>query len=193
MMMDAMASFIEHLAQQPWGLWWLQARRLVRMEVRRNLFSWKAGWVYFLAFIPTVIIFIHAVFEAHHPSCDERRHRSSGRHRPALLHPARSLLWLPRHFLAPHSRRNDRAQPALLSALSRAARIASAVQVRRRILQRRSAVWKRHRCRFRAHLCRLRRSRKRVCLQWPRPRPVGGLSCRSSFSPALATERSSFC
>jgi len=67
-MMDAFGNFLKHLAQQPWGLWWIQARRLVRIEVKRNLFSFKAGWVYFLAFIPTVIILIHFVFESHHPS-----------------------------------------------------------------------------------------------------------------------------
>lgn len=53
------------LAQQPWALWWVQARRLVRIETGRNLFSWKAGWVYFLAFIPTVIVAIHAVADPH--------------------------------------------------------------------------------------------------------------------------------
>jgi ABC-type transport system involved in multi-copper enzyme maturation permease subunit len=51
--------------EQPWGLWWLQARRLVRIELKRNLFSWKAVWIYFLAFIPTVIILIHFLFQAH--------------------------------------------------------------------------------------------------------------------------------
>jgi ABC-type transport system involved in multi-copper enzyme maturation permease subunit len=53
------------LLGQPWGLWWLQARRLVRIELRRNLFSWKATWIYFLAFAPTVIILIHLLFESH--------------------------------------------------------------------------------------------------------------------------------
>ena len=53
-------------AQQPWALWWIQARRVVRIEVRRNLFSWRAWWVYFLAFIPTVIILIHVLVDAHH-------------------------------------------------------------------------------------------------------------------------------
>jgi ABC-type transport system involved in multi-copper enzyme maturation permease subunit len=46
--------------QQPWDLWWMQALRLTRIEVRRNLFSWRASWIYFLAFIPTLIILIHA-------------------------------------------------------------------------------------------------------------------------------------
>ena len=53
------------LAQQPWGLWWLQAQRLTRIELRRNLFSWKAIWIYCLAFIPTLIIFIHLLFDRH--------------------------------------------------------------------------------------------------------------------------------
>jgi ABC-type transport system involved in multi-copper enzyme maturation permease subunit len=50
---------------QPWGLWWLQARRLVRIELRRNLFSWKAAWIYFLAFAPTAIILIHLMVDRH--------------------------------------------------------------------------------------------------------------------------------
>jgi len=55
----------ERFMQQPWGLWWLQIQRLTSIEVRRNLFSWRAAWVYFLAFIPTLIIFIHSVFDRH--------------------------------------------------------------------------------------------------------------------------------
>ncbi len=51
------------LKQQPWGLWWLQARRLTRIEVRRNLLSWRASWIYFLAFVPAAILLIHAVFD----------------------------------------------------------------------------------------------------------------------------------
>jgi ABC-type transport system involved in multi-copper enzyme maturation permease subunit len=68
MMLDATSAFLRHLVQQPWGMWWIQARRLIHIEIRRNLFSWKATWIYFLAFIPTVIIFIHLVFGHHHPS-----------------------------------------------------------------------------------------------------------------------------
>ncbi|MGD0941385.1 MAG: hypothetical protein ABR905_16920 [Terracidiphilus sp.] len=68
MMMDAVSTFLKNLAQKPWGLWWIQARRLIRIEVRRNLFSWKAGWVYFLAFVPTFIMLIHFVFESHDAS-----------------------------------------------------------------------------------------------------------------------------
>ena len=54
--------------QQPWALWWLQARRLTQIELRRNLFSRRASWIYFLAFIPTFIISIHAIFNSHDPS-----------------------------------------------------------------------------------------------------------------------------
>ena len=58
----------ENGTQQPQALWWLQMQRLIRIELRRNLFSWKARWIYFLAFIPTVIISIHSIFDPHDPS-----------------------------------------------------------------------------------------------------------------------------
>jgi ABC-type transport system involved in multi-copper enzyme maturation permease subunit len=58
----------ESVVKQPWALWWLQARRLTQIELRRNLLSWRSSWIYFLAFIPTVIIAIHAVFNAHDAS-----------------------------------------------------------------------------------------------------------------------------
>jgi hypothetical protein len=64
-MANKLAKIKSNLAQQPWGLWWIQAWRLIRIEVRRNLFSWRASWIYFLAFIPTLIIFIHLVVERH--------------------------------------------------------------------------------------------------------------------------------
>ncbi|MGA2849363.1 MAG: hypothetical protein ABSE46_10230 [Terracidiphilus sp.] len=53
------------LAKQPWGLWWMQAQRLTRIELRRNLFSWKATWIYCLAFIPTVILIFHLLVDKH--------------------------------------------------------------------------------------------------------------------------------
>lgn len=58
-------AMIGSLYDQPWDLWWLQGRRLVRMEIRRNLFSTRAWWIYFLAFIPTAIILIHLLAERH--------------------------------------------------------------------------------------------------------------------------------
>jgi hypothetical protein len=64
-MQQSISSLRKSLAQQPWGLWWLQGYRLTRIELRRNLFSWKAAWIYFLAFVPTFIIFIHLVVDRH--------------------------------------------------------------------------------------------------------------------------------
>lgn len=58
-------AMVQSVLEQPWDLWTLQARRLVRIEVRRNLFSWKASWIYFLAYIPTFIILMHLLFESH--------------------------------------------------------------------------------------------------------------------------------
>ena len=65
---NSLATIKRELSQKPWSLWWLQGRRLTAIEVRRNLFSWRASWIYFLAFIPTLIIFIHFVFDSHPPS-----------------------------------------------------------------------------------------------------------------------------
>ena len=64
-MIDQLRAFLHLLAQQPWSLYWLQARRVARIEVRRNLLSWKAAWIYFLAFCPTVILLIHTLFARH--------------------------------------------------------------------------------------------------------------------------------
>jgi ABC-type transport system involved in multi-copper enzyme maturation permease subunit len=58
-------SFLTDLKAQPWRLWAVQAGRLVRIELRRNLFAWKAGWIYFLAFIPALIILIHGLVDRH--------------------------------------------------------------------------------------------------------------------------------
>jgi ABC-type transport system involved in multi-copper enzyme maturation permease subunit len=64
-MPTSMANLRKEFMQQPWGLWWIQAQRLTAIEVRRNLFSWRASWIYFLAFIPTFIILIHLLVDRH--------------------------------------------------------------------------------------------------------------------------------
>ena len=56
-------ALVRSVLEKPWALWWMQGRRLVRIEVRRNLFSWKASWIYFLAFAPAVIILIHLLVD----------------------------------------------------------------------------------------------------------------------------------
>lgn len=55
----------QSLREQPWSLWWLQATRLVRIEIRRNLFSARATWIYVLAFAPTFIILMRLLFQNH--------------------------------------------------------------------------------------------------------------------------------
>ena len=58
---NAGSFFAEQWMRQPWGLLVAAGAPPHRsIEVRRNLFSWRAGWIYFLAFIPTLIIFIHS-------------------------------------------------------------------------------------------------------------------------------------
>src|ERR1700761_4096594 len=58
-------AFMSQLARQPWSLWWIQLRRLTQIEVRRNLWSRRASWIYFLAFAPTCILFVHTAFASH--------------------------------------------------------------------------------------------------------------------------------
>lgn len=69
--MPVMNVFKNFVADRPWGLWWLQARRLTRIEIRRNLFSRRAGWVYFLAFVPTFLFAVNAMFSRHEASSVE--------------------------------------------------------------------------------------------------------------------------
>jgi len=64
-MTERAGTFLQSVIGQPWALWWMQGRRLVRIEVKRNLFSWKASWIYFLAFVPAVIILIHLLINRH--------------------------------------------------------------------------------------------------------------------------------
>jgi len=65
MMQQSVGNAIGILRQQPWSLWWIQARRLTRIEIRRNLFTRRAWWIYSLAFIPAVIILIHLFVDSH--------------------------------------------------------------------------------------------------------------------------------
>lgn len=60
-----MQEWMTMLRQQPWSLWWIQFRRFARIEIRRNLFTRRAWWIYFLAFIPVVIILIHLLIDTH--------------------------------------------------------------------------------------------------------------------------------
>ena len=130
---------------QPWGLWWLQARRA----------GAHRGAPQSVLVEGVVDLLPRLRPHGHHPHPSAvraasgvsmtRRHQRTGRHRPVLLHPPRHFLWLPGDLFAADSRRNDRAQPALLSAVAGAPRGAAAGQVRGRFDQRPASVRERDR------------------------------------------------
>lgn len=62
--MTELGNTISTWRQQPWSLWWIQFRRFARIEIRRNLFTRRAWWIYFLAFVPVVIILIHLLIDS---------------------------------------------------------------------------------------------------------------------------------
>ena len=64
-MTHSFATVVGSLRQQPWSLWWIQFRRFTRIEIRRNLLTRRAWWIYFLAFVPAFIIFLHLVIDPH--------------------------------------------------------------------------------------------------------------------------------
>ncbi len=59
--MSALGDSWKKLRALPWRLWSTQLNAVVRLETRRNLFAWRGAWVYFLAFAPAIIVFIHAM------------------------------------------------------------------------------------------------------------------------------------
>lgn len=68
--MTEIGNSIGMLRQQPWSLWWIQFRRFARIEIRRNLFTRRAWWIYFLAFVPAVIILIHLLVDSRRGNAD---------------------------------------------------------------------------------------------------------------------------
>ena len=66
-MIEQSRAFLHLAWQQPWALWWLQARRVARIEVRRNLLSGKAWWIYFLAYVPTAVLLLNLLFGHRRP------------------------------------------------------------------------------------------------------------------------------
>lgn len=57
------AGIQKSLKNQPWSLYGSQISVLVRNEVRRNLFTRRRIWVYFLALIPVLILIAHNLFD----------------------------------------------------------------------------------------------------------------------------------
>jgi ABC-type transport system involved in multi-copper enzyme maturation permease subunit len=50
------------MSEWPWGLWWRQARAIVRLEMKKILFTKRGIWIYFLAFSPVFIYAAHSLF-----------------------------------------------------------------------------------------------------------------------------------
>lgn len=54
---------LNRFRSQPWSLWSRQLRSIVALESRRNLFTWRSWWIYFLAFAPAAIVMLHALLD----------------------------------------------------------------------------------------------------------------------------------
>jgi ABC-type transport system involved in multi-copper enzyme maturation permease subunit len=56
-------SILGRLRGCPWRLWTTQFTTIVRIELRKNLFTARGIWVYLLAFAPVAPIALHAMFD----------------------------------------------------------------------------------------------------------------------------------
>ena len=59
---DFIARAQKTLKEQPWPLYGSQIAFLVRNEVRRNLFSRRRIWVYFLSLVPVIFLLLRNIF-----------------------------------------------------------------------------------------------------------------------------------
>jgi len=59
---DFFARTQNSLREQPWPLYARQISVLVRNEVRRNLFTRRRIWVYFVSFVPALFLLLHDIF-----------------------------------------------------------------------------------------------------------------------------------
>ena len=59
---DFLARTQKSLKEQPWPLYARQVSVLVRNEVRRNLFTRRRIWVYFISFVPALFLLLHDIF-----------------------------------------------------------------------------------------------------------------------------------
>ncbi len=55
----------------PWRLWFNQLRSVISLENRRNFFSWRSLWVYFIAFAPAAVILLHGLIDKGHGRIEE--------------------------------------------------------------------------------------------------------------------------
>jgi len=50
------------MSERPWGFWWTQIRAVMRLEMKKTLFSRRGIWVYLLAFAPMIIFAAHSIY-----------------------------------------------------------------------------------------------------------------------------------
>lgn len=55
------AEMVTRTREKPWSAWRSQIGVLIQRELRRGLFTKRRVWIYLLAFIPTLMTFIHRV------------------------------------------------------------------------------------------------------------------------------------
>ena len=55
------AGLVARTREQPWRAWRSQVGVLIQRELRRGLFTKRRIWIYLLAFVPTLMTFIHKV------------------------------------------------------------------------------------------------------------------------------------
>ena len=53
------------VATQPWMLWRRQVAAILRLELKKSLFSKRAWWIYFLTAGPVLITAVHSLFSGH--------------------------------------------------------------------------------------------------------------------------------
>lgn len=56
---------MERLSQYPWSAWGRMIVQIASLDLRRNMLSWRAGWIYFLAFAPAIPLSLNLVFGRH--------------------------------------------------------------------------------------------------------------------------------
>lgn len=79
----------EHVSQSPWGLWKAQVTGLLRLEVKKYLFSKRAFLLYFLAFLPifpALLWNLQPIFSGDLPKISEASLIYSGLFQTLILH-----------------------------------------------------------------------------------------------------------
>ncbi len=59
---------VEQISHQPWMLWRRQVAAILRLELKKNLFSKRAWWIYILTLGPVCLTGLHGLFSGNHGS-----------------------------------------------------------------------------------------------------------------------------